>query len=405
MRTPNGAAWGDSDGAGAILDLVRTEQATTRAELVDRTGLSRSTVSQRLDQLLAFRLVTNAEGASTGGRRPSLFAFNPRSGVVLAAGLGATHARLAVSDLAGALLAERAADVDMARGPEPVLAWVEEQFMELLGEVDTPRDEVRGIGVGIPAPVEAATGKPVLPPLMPAWDGYPIPERLFEDWDVPVLVDNDVNVMALGEQRIHYPDVSNLLFLKVGTGIGCGIVADHRVQRGADGSAGDLGHVHTPAAADVLCRCGKFGCLEAIASGGAIARRLRDQGIDVDTPSDVLDRVRAGDMRAIELVREAGRLIGEGLAGAVNLLNPRVIVIGGQLAHAEQHLLPGIREMVYQRSISLATRQLRMVRSRLDQHAEVTGAAMAVIDHVLSPEKVDEMLSSARASGAAGASE
>lgn len=386
------AARSDSRGAGAILRLVRAQESISRAELVQRSGLSRPTVSQRLELLLAAGLVTGIEGTSTGGRRPSLFTFNARSGVILAAGIGATHTRLAVTDLAGTTLAERAADIDVALGPETVLAWVEEQFAQLLVEVGAGLEDVRGLGLGIPAPVESATGKPVLPPLMPGWDAYPIPERLAGEHGVPVLVDNDVNLMALGEQRVHYRDVPNLLFLKVGTGIGCGIVADDEVQRGADGSAGDIGHVHTVAAHDVLCRCGKFGCLEAVASGGALARRLRELGVDAATSGDVVALVRAGDMHAIELVRESGRLIGEALAGAVNLLNPRVIVIGGDLAHAEQHLLPGIRELVYQRSISLATRHLRITRSRLDDRAEVIGAATMVIDHVLSPDKIDGLV-------------
>jgi predicted NBD/HSP70 family sugar kinase len=384
----------ETRGAGAILELVRSELAVTRADLVARSGLSRSTVSQRLDQLLEHGLITDAEGASTGGRRPSTFAFNPNGGVVLAAGLGATHARLAVTDLAGTMLADRAADLDIGAGPERVLSWVEDQFAELLAEIAATPARLRGIGLGIPAPVEVMTGKPVSPPLMPGWDSYPIAEHLAGRFPVPVLVDNDVNVMALGEQRTHYRDVANLLFLKIGTGIGCGIIAEHHVQRGADGSAGDLGHVHTAAARDELCRCGKFGCLEAVAGGGAIARRLRERGGDVAMARDVVARVRAGDMLAIEYVRESGRLIGEALAGAVNLLNPRVIVVGGELAHAEEHLLPGIRELVYQRSISLATRHLRIVRSRLDDYAEVTGAAVMVIDEVLSPRKVDQIVAS-----------
>jgi predicted NBD/HSP70 family sugar kinase len=383
--------WRDGRGAGAVLALVRREPGVSRATLVERTGLSRSAVSDRLEQLLAQDLVVNAEGESTGGRRPSVFRFNPRAGVVLAAGIGATHTRLGVADLSGAMLADHAADHDVGEGPESTFTWIEQRFDDLLAEAGVDHRRVWGIGVAIPAPVESAAGAPVLPPIMPGWDAYPIPKRL-APYGVPVQVDNDVNAMALGEQRTHYPDIANLLFLKIGTGIGCGIIADHNVYRGADGSAGDLGHVHTGAARDALCRCGKFGCLEAVASGGAIARRLREQGVAATTTRDVVELVRAGDMRAIELVREAGRLIGEALAGAVNLLNPRVIVIGGDLAHVEEHLMPGIRELVYQRSLSLATRQLRIARSRLDDFAEVTGAAMMAVDRVLSPQRVDELV-------------
>jgi predicted NBD/HSP70 family sugar kinase len=392
MESLNGHAWSDSRGAGAILALVRQQSPISRAELVEQSGLSRSTVSQRLEQLLALNLISDAEGASTGGRRPSVFTFDPRAGVVLAAGMGATRTRLAATDLAGTILASRAADLDVTLGPETVLSWIEEQFNELLAEAGHGIGDVRAVGLGIPAPVEWASGKPVLPPIMPGWDAYPIPDRLGSSFPVPILVDNDANVMALGEQRVHHADVPNLLFVKIGTGIGAGIIADYRLQRGADGSAGDIGHLHTAAAKQELCRCGKFGCLEAVASGGAIARRLRDQGINAETPRAVVELVQAGDMTAIEFVREGGRLIGEALAGAVNLLNPRVIVIGGELALAEQHLMPGIRELIYQRSISLATRNLRIVRSQLADYAEVTGAAIMAVDHILSPQRIDALV-------------
>lgn len=388
----NGEARTDVRGAGAIFRLVQQRAPITRRELVEQSGLSRSTVSQRLEQLLAHGLISDAAGRSTGGRRPSVFVFNRAAGVVLAAGIGATRTRVALTDLAGTIIATSAEDLDVADGPEPILRRLEEHFTALLREAGRPVADLRGIGVGIPAPVEWATGRPVLPPIMPGWDDYPIPTRLSRSFSVPVLVDNDANVMALGEQRTHHPDVANLLFVKVGTGIGAGVIAGHRLQRGADGSAGDLGHVHTVAADETRCRCGKFGCLEAVASGGAIARRLREQGVDAQTPQAVAELVNRGNMAAIELVRESGRLIGEALSGAVNLLNPRVIVIGGELAHAEQHLMPGIRELVYQRSISLATRHLRIVRSQLDDYAEVVGAATMVVDQILSPQKIDELL-------------
>lgn len=399
MRALN-RTWPEARGAGAILELVRAHPGITRTELADETGLSRSTVAQRLEQLLATGLISDTEGASTGGRRPALYAFNSKAGVVLAAGLGATRSRLAVTDLAGMRLADAVTDIDIALGPETFLDWIEEQFTQLLTAAGADRSAVKGIGVGIPAPVEWATGIPVLPPIMPGWDGYSIRERLARSYDVPIFIDNDVNVMALGEQRTYYRDIPNLLFLKLGTGIGCGIIADGNVYRGADGSAGDLGHVHTAPADGVLCRCGKFGCLEAIAGGGAIARRLREHGEDAEIARDVVQLVRSGNMPAIELVRESGRLIGEALAGAVNLLNPRVIVIGGDLAHVDEHLMPGLRELVYQRSISLSTQSLRIVRSRLNDHAEVAGAALMVIDEILAPARVDQLVASKPATAA-----
>ena len=192
--------------AGALLGLIRDEVAVTRADLARETGLARSTVAQRVDALLAQGLVYEAGGsASTGGRPPTVLAFNRDAGVVLVADLGATHARVAVSDLAGAPLAERAADLDIALGPEHALAWVAERFAELLDEVGRSSDDVRGIGIGVPGPVEFDSGRPVNPPIMPGWDDFPIPDWFASRYGAPVLVDNDVNIMARGEHRMQWP--------------------------------------------------------------------------------------------------------------------------------------------------------------------------------------------------------
>ncbi|HEY8547978.1 MAG TPA: ROK family protein, partial [Acidimicrobiales bacterium] len=181
-------------------------------------------------------------------------------------------------------------------------------------------------------------------------------------------------------------------FVKIGTGIGSGIVARGQVHRGADGAAGDIGHIHVPDHDDIVCRCGNRGCLEAFAGGGAMAARLREAGLDTRTGRDVVDRVRAGHPEAVRLIREAGRTIGGVLATCVNMLNPRVIVIGGDVARADEPLLAGIREVVYRRSLPLATGQLRIVRSRLDDGAGVVGAAVMVLESVLAPDAVDARL-------------
>ena len=201
------------------MHLIREEVAVTRADLARVTGLARSTVAQRVDTLLATGLVVDAGGSvSTGGRPPAVLAFNRDAGVVLVGDLGATHARVAVSDLVGAPLAERAADLDIALGPESVLAWLAERFAELLEEVGRSGDDVRGIGVGVPGPVEFDSGRPVNPPIMPGWDDFPIPEWFADRYSAPVLVDNDVNIMARGEHRTHWRETEHLLLIKVGHG-------------------------------------------------------------------------------------------------------------------------------------------------------------------------------------------
>jgi predicted NBD/HSP70 family sugar kinase len=392
----------NAPGAGAILQLIRTGEAVTRADIMERTGLSRSTVAQRLEQLVSRRLIVAAgSSASTGGRPPASFAFNPDAGVVLAAGMGATHSRLALTDLDGRVVVEESSDVDITQEPDAVLAWIEERFLALVRAGRRAPDDLLAIGVGVPAPVEHATGTPVSPPIMPGWDGYPIAERLRAAFAVPVLVDNDVNTMAWGEHAINWRDTPHMVYIKVGTGIGLGIVADGRVQRGSDGAAGDIGHLAIPAAEGIRCVCGNTGCLEAVASGRAMAQQLREQGLEARHSRDVVDLARSGELIAMNLVRESGRLIGEALVSAVNLLNPRVIVVGGDMAHADQLLLAGIREAVYQRSLPLATRHLRIVRSVLDDSAGVIGAAMLAIEHVLAPDVVDERLAEEEAARAA----
>jgi len=384
-------------GAGVILQLVRSGQATTRADLAALTGLARSTIAQRVDALLAHRLlVPGGDSPSTGGRPPTVLSFNVGAGVTLAGDLGATHSRVAVTDLGGHVLAQATRDIAIAEGPDPVLSWLESAFARLLGDIGRSPDDVRGVGVGLPGPVEFATGQPVNPPIMPGWDRYPVGDRLAQRFGVPALVDNDVNIMAVGEHWTSWPDEDFLLFVKIGTGIGSGIVARGHVHRGADGAAGDIGHIHVPDHDDIVCRCGNRGCLEAFAGGGAMAARLRERGLpDTATSRDVVDQVRAGHPEAVQLIREAGRTIGGVLATCVNMLNPRVIVIGGDVARADEPLLAGIREVVYRRSLPLATGQLRIVRSRLDDGAGVVGAAVMALEAVLAPDAVDARLATA----------
>ena len=176
MATTSPAGPSSPTSAGALLAAIRDGTAVTRADLARHFGLARSTVAQRVDALLAAELVYEAGGStSTGGRPPTVLAFNQSAGIVLVADLGATHARVAVSDLAGTPLAETAADMDIALGPEEVLGWTSERFAELLEQTGHAAAEVRGIGIGVPGPVEFASGRPVNPPIMPGWDGYSIP--------------------------------------------------------------------------------------------------------------------------------------------------------------------------------------------------------------------------------------
>ncbi|MGZ6374205.1 MAG: ROK family protein [Ktedonobacterales bacterium] len=385
-------------GPGAILDLVRRGRANTRADLVDVTGLARATLAQRLDALLAAGLIVpDGEGTSTGGRPPARFRFNAASGVFLIADIGASHLRCAATDLAGTVLAEEASPLDVAAGPQPVLQQVTEAFTRLLGAAKRFPLDVRGIGVAVPGPVEFATGRVVSPPIMTGWDGFDIPAYFADRYACPTVVDNDVNAMAFGEQRTCWPEHHHMLMIKIGTGVGCGIIANGELLRGAQGAAGDLGHILycrdvDDREAEPVCRCGNVGCIEAYAGGWALLRDLREQGHDVESTVDVVRLIRAREPDALRLMRRAGRVLGQAIADAVSFTNPSVVVIGGQLAHADEPLLAGIRDVVYRRSLPLATRDLRITTSRLNARAGETGLALMLGDHIFAPGAVDRAL-------------
>lgn len=346
-------------------------------------------MSQRVDLLISEDYVLeDGEARSTGGRPAVTLAFNQDRGVVLAADIGATHSRFAVCDLSASTLAETTVELPVSEGPDHVLSIAEESFDSLMIEADRSEPEIVGVGLGVPGPVEFTEGWAVHPPIMFGWHGYPIRDRFSARYAAPALVDNDVNIMALGEHWALDQSTDDLLFVKVGTGIGSGLILGGHLHRGATGAAGDIGHIQG-GATDVVCRCGNIGCLEASAGGGALARQLSELGYSTETGRDVVDLGARGNSDALRLLRDAGRLIGEALSSVVNLLNPELIVIGGDLAQTGQTLVAAVREVVYQRSLPLSTADLRIQESSLGDRAGVIGASALVLDHVLHPEAID----------------
>lgn len=380
-------------GPGVVLDVIRRRGGLTRAQLMNATRLSRGTVGARIEQLEAHDLV-RIEGTleAARGRPAGFLTFNPRAGIVLAADLGAEHAEFGITDLNGKLIAHGAAEIDAAEGPESVLAWLEGQFSALLRKNALGKAKLWATGISVAAPVDHSSGKPMRPPIMPGWDGFDIPARLSSKFDAPVYVDKDANLMALAEQRLYFQSIRHLIFVKVATGIGSGIVLSGQVHHGVDGAAGDIGHIPVISNTSTLCRCGNVGCLEAVASGAAIARQLREKGLQAETPTDVMDLVKAGNAEAVTLVRASGTTIGEILISAVNILNPELIIVGGEIGKAHEMLLSSIRSVVYQRSLPLATRRLRIVSSRLDDQAGMIGAALMAMENALDPINIDRML-------------
>lgn len=383
---------GRTSSAGSILSLIAAAGSISRADLVERTGFSRTTVAQHLGALLEGGFVREAPDTVRSGGRPSrMLELETGFGVVLSADIGETHACLAITDLKPELLAERRAPIDLRVDPAQLLARIMSQFDELLASVGRRPGEIVGIGMGLPAPVDFSAGRVTGPSVMASWDDYDVAGWFSARTDVPVLIENDVNLMTLSEWCEHWPDEAHLILIKAGSGIGSGIVADGRLYRGANGVAGDIGHVQLPTDDPPRCRCGKFGCLEARAAGWSIARRLRTVGIEAVTSRDVLTLVTEGRPEAMALVREAGHWIGEAAATAVSVLNPRVIVVAGNLARSGELLLSGIRERIFMRSLPLATGGLKIVSAQCDDHAVVMGAARMVIRGALQ-ERVDQTI-------------
>lgn len=375
-----------------IFQFLRDGKPRTRSELASLTGLARSTVAARVDALLQVKLIAPvADAASTGGRPSRQFAFDGTRHAVLGVDIGATHVHLALTDLHGTTLDEVYEELAVAEGPEKILGWVIEHGQHLL-DAHRSRVTLRAAGVGVPGPVEQTTGRPVDPPIMPGWANFDVPGILSGALDVPTFVDNDVNVMALGEHQDYWSSEADLLFVKVATGIGAGVILGGHVHRGAQGIAGDVGHVWVPEADGQECRCGARGCLEAVAAGPAIAAKLRARGVDVQHTADIVAAVARGDIDAVREVREAGRIIGRVLTTCVSLMNPAVIVLGGPIANAGNHLLAGAREVIYTRATPLAAGSLQIVRSRGGQDAAVSGASAMAIQQVLSVSAVETLI-------------
>lgn len=384
-----------------LVDLVRRHGESTKASLVLHTDFSRTKITSCIDSLLHKQiLVANQDTEYSGGRRSKIYSLNGGLGLVAGVDIGATSIDLSIVDFSGTPIARYAEAASVKDGPISVLGRVCSLLEKMLHERQFSTQMMRGIGIGVPGPVDFSEGTLVSPPIMPGWDEYPIIQTV-QQWfpSATVVVDNDVNVMAIGE--IHQGaggGIDNLIFVKIGTGIGAGIICERRIYRGANGCAGDIGHISVSKSGP-LCRCGNTGCLEAVAGGPAIARRALDgaqagrsqvllkyyeKNGKILRAEDVGEAAKEGDALAIEIIRESGGSIGDVLASLVNFYNPQMIVIGGGVTQLGNILLSSIRQAVLQRSTALATRDLRIVFSEIGPDAGVIGAVNLAIDYMFS---------------------
>jgi predicted NBD/HSP70 family sugar kinase len=379
-------------GPGDILELIRHGRATTRGDVLEVTGLSRMTVAQRLDALLTAGMIVEGEtGEATGGRRRRSLVFNSAQSWVLAAAVDTTHTRIAVTDLRGTVLGDTEIDVTVESGPSEVLDRIADAMGVLLEKHDLTPGDLCGAGLSLPGPVDPEGGRPSQPPILPGWDAYPVVEHLQATLPgVPVLTANDADAAAMGEYAAGHAGSRSLVLVKVSTGIGTGIVIDGRLYTGADGGAGDIGHVRVSPRSDARCQCGMQGCLAAVASGRAVAAELAELGFPAASGREVRELLRAGNADAARLAQQAGRRIGEVMATVVCLLNPEVVLIGGALASAP--LLAGIRETLYRLALPRATRHMALQLGGLGEDAAVVGLTRLVVDHEFAPDAVNAKL-------------
>jgi glucokinase-like ROK family protein len=377
-----------------ILDLIRfTPGGISRVEIARRMDLTRAAVTTIVNDLLDTSVIREAERLNVrSGRPPVVLEINPARGYVVGIDLGATHMSLLVADLSARIVEEAESGMDIQQGPEACLEETDRRVRELLAKAGLDPRDVLAVGIGVPGPIVSAAGMVLSPPLMPGWDRFPIRDALEKRWGCPVSVNNDAELGALGEWASGAGrGERNLAYIKVGTGIGAGLLLDGQIYRGVTGSAGEIGHL-TMDENGPVCACGNQGCLEAIAGGRAIAEQAREavrkgqrtqlaasQPTDDITARDVAVAARRGDLIAQQILQQAGSHIGIAIAGLVNLFNPGMVIIGGGVAQTGDILLEPMRQAVQRRSLPAATRVVRITTSTLGRRSSGMGAVIQAL--------------------------
>lgn len=366
-----------------VLELLRHEGPISRAELARRSNLSRSTVSSIIANLLDGDLVRETGiGSSQGGRRPIMIEFNYQSAFVIGIELGSTALTLLLTDLAANVLRSACVPFDLAAGPVACIAQLVAQVNGLLAAAQLSRTQIVGVGVGVPAPLAYATGRPIAPPVMPGWHGVPLRALLEDALALRVFVENDANLGALAE---HHWGVAqgwdNVAYLYLGSaGIGCGLILDGRLFRGDIGSAGEIGHLMVEEGGP-RCRCGSYGCLEAVAGLPAVLQRAQALGLPGGQLDDILALARQGHSQAIALLDATGEYLGIAVADMLNMINPGCVVIGGRMAEAGDWLLRALRGTLQRRGLAVAVEHVAIVPGKLGKNVVAIGAVSIVIHH------------------------
>ena len=362
-----------------LVHCFRGRPQLTRAEIQELTGFSRVTISQGIQTLLNRKIILETDGdASHGGRKASYLSLNENLGFIGIVYFSATSMSIAVANLKGEIQNSVTTKILIEEGPKKILPESIVQIKEILKAI--PKAKRLGIVVGVPGPVSHTLGKVVSPPIMRGWDGINFQKEFTDALGIPTYLENDANLLAFAEHRLVYPEIDNMLLVKVATGIGSGMILNGQLHRGSSGSAGDIGHMQLDALKGLPCRCGHTDCVESFASGWALTEKLNVLGYKVKDTSDIAELCRKGDSKILRLVTEASSYIGHAVADAVNLLNPSKVVIVGRLVEATDLVLATVKEVVYQRAGALATKNLEIVGSELGDDLALLGSAQLGLD-------------------------
>lgn len=378
----------------SAVDLIRfATTGISRTDLAEEMGLTRAAVTLIVNDLLENGVILEAESrAIPNGRPPVVLEINPKRGLVAAVDMGATHVNIALADFSAKIIEETSFPFDIKQGPQVCLAEVRRILQELLDRYGISISEIMAVGVGVPGPVIKDAGMVMSPPIMPGWDRYPIRQTLEEAWGCPVSLNNDAELGALGEWAYGAGrGEKNLAFIKVGSGIGAGLIINQQIYGGTTGSAGEIGHI-TIEENGPLCTCGNHGCMEAFAGGNAIAiqaRKMVQTGkrtllsnipLENITAREVAESARRGDLPSQEIIMRAGTFIGIAIAGVVNLFNPSAVIIGGGVAQAGDLLTTSIRQAVRDRSLHASEQSVHITTAMLGQRSSLIGATVQAIN-------------------------
>ncbi|MBK7319617.1 ROK family protein [Candidatus Villigracilis affinis] len=356
-------------------------------------GLTRAAVTLIVNDLIENEVIFEAESrAIPSGRPPVVLEINPKRGLVAAVDMGATHMNIAIADFSAKIIAEKSLPLDIRNGPQICMPEVSRSLKELLAENGISQSQLMAVGIGVPGPVITDAGMVVSPPIMPGWDGYPIRKTLEQELGCAISLNNDAELGALGEWAYGAGrGEKNLAFIKVGSGIGAGLIINQQIYGGTTGSAGEIGHI-TIDENGPLCTCGNHGCLEAFAGGHAIAlqaKKLVESGkrtllssipMENLTAQEVAKAARRGDLPAQDIIMRAGTFIGIAIAGLVNLFNPGAVIIGGGVAQSGDLLTTSIRQAVGERSLRASGRGVHITTAMLGRRSSLMGATVQAVN-------------------------